>query len=121
MYTGLFANLAIAVLAGFVGVSVVTRIAASRRESLLAGATVVHGVVVVAAVVVLGSMPSDAGWGARIVAFAALIFGTVNVVGGLAAPAEASSLPEPVEGSEPELSLPELAEGSEPELKETDA
>ena len=32
--------------------------------------------------VVLGNLPADASWGVRIIAFVALIFGTLNVIGG---------------------------------------
>ena len=34
--------------------------------------------------VVLGKLPADAGWGVRIIAFVALVFGTLNVIGGFA-------------------------------------
>ncbi len=36
------------------------------------------------ALVVLGKLPADAGWGVRIIAFVALVFGTLNVIGGFA-------------------------------------
>jgi NAD(P) transhydrogenase subunit alpha len=31
---------------------------------------------------VLGNLPADAGWGVRIICFVALVFGTLNVIGG---------------------------------------
>ena len=33
-------------------------------------------------VLVLGNLPADAGWGVRVIAFVALVFGTLNVIGG---------------------------------------
>ena len=37
---------------------------------------------VVGALLVLGNLPADANWGVRIIAFIALVFGTLNVIGG---------------------------------------
>ena len=34
------------------------------------------------ALLVLGNLPADANWGVRIIAFVALVFGTLNVIGG---------------------------------------
>ena len=50
----------------------------------MSGTNAIHGIVVLGALVVLGSLPADAGWGVRIIAFVALVFGTLNVVGGFA-------------------------------------
>jgi NAD(P) transhydrogenase subunit alpha len=37
---------------------------------------------VLGALIVLGNLSADAHWGVRIIAFVALIFGTLNVIGG---------------------------------------
>ena len=37
---------------------------------------------VLGALLVLGELPADASWGVRAIAFVALIFGTLNVIGG---------------------------------------
>lgn len=84
MYTGLLANLAILVLAGFVGFAVISKVPNTLHTPLMSGTNAIHGIVVLGALVVLGSLPSDASWGVRIIAFIALVFGTLNVVGGFA-------------------------------------
>jgi len=48
----------------------------------MSGTNAIHGIVVLGALIVLGNLPADAGWGVRIIAFIALIFGTLNVIGG---------------------------------------
>lgn len=82
MYNELLANVAILVLAGFVGFAVISKVPNTLHTPLMSGTNAIHGVVVLGALVVLGSLPADAGWGVRIIGFVALIFGTLNVVGG---------------------------------------
>ena len=84
MYTGLLANLAILVLAGFVGFAVISKVPNTLHTPLMSGTNAIHGIVVLGALVVLGQLPADAGWGVRIIAFVALVFGTLNVIGGFA-------------------------------------
>ena len=84
MYTGLLANIAILVLAGFVGFAVISKVPNTLHTPLMSGTNAIHGIVVLGALVVLGSLPADAGWGVCIIAFVALVFGTLNVVGGFA-------------------------------------
>ncbi|WP_182348122.1 NAD(P) transhydrogenase subunit alpha [Tomitella gaofuii] len=84
MYTGLLANIAILVLAGFVGFAVISKVPNTLHTPLMSGTNAIHGIVVLGALVVLGSLPADASWGVRIIAFVALVFGTLNVVGGFA-------------------------------------
>jgi NAD(P) transhydrogenase subunit alpha len=49
---------------------------------LMSGTNAIHGIVVLGALIVLGELPADAHLGVRIIAFVALIFGTLNVIGG---------------------------------------
>ncbi|MEP9394565.1 NAD(P) transhydrogenase subunit alpha [Gordonia sp. VNQ95] len=84
MYTELLANIAILVLAGFVGFAVISKVPNTLHTPLMSGTNAIHGIVVLGALVVLGSLPADANWGVRIIAFVALVFGTLNVVGGFA-------------------------------------
>ena len=84
MYTDLLANIAILVLAGFVGFAVISKVPNTLHTPLMSGTNAIHGIVVLGALVVLGSLPADAGWGVRSIAFVALVFGTLNVVGGFA-------------------------------------
>ena len=82
MYTQLLANLAILVLAGFVGFAVISKVPNTLHTPLMSGTNAIHGIVVLGALIVLGALPADAGWGVRIIAFIALVFGTLNVIGG---------------------------------------
>ena len=48
----------------------------------MSGTNAIHGIVVLGALLVLGNLPADAGWGVRVIAFVAVVFGTLNVIGG---------------------------------------
>ncbi|GAT08643.1 NAD(P) transhydrogenase subunit alpha [Mycolicibacterium novocastrense] len=82
MYDNLLANLAILVLAGFVGFAVISKVPNTLHTPLMSGTNAIHGIVVLGALIVLGDLPADAPWGVRTIAFVALIFGTLNVIGG---------------------------------------
>ena len=81
MYDQLLANLAILVLSGFVGFSVISKVPNTLHTPLMSGTNAIHGVVLVGALVVLGRVehPSLAE---QIILFVAVVFGTLNVVGG---------------------------------------
>src|SRR5258707_1100405 len=81
MYDQLLANLAILVLAGFVGFAVISKVPNTLHTPLMSGTNAIHGIVVLGALIVLGELPADAHLGVRIIAFVALIFGTLNVIG----------------------------------------
>ena len=82
MYDQLLANLAILVLAGFVGFAVISKVPNTLHTPLMSGTNAIHGIVVLGALLVLGELPADASWDVRAIAFVALIFGTLNVIGG---------------------------------------
>jgi H+-translocating NAD(P) transhydrogenase subunit alpha len=82
MYEQLLANLAILVLAGFVGFAVISKVPNTLHTPLMSGTNAIHGIVVLGALLVLGNLPAGASWGVRIIAFVSLIFGTLNVIGG---------------------------------------
>jgi H+-translocating NAD(P) transhydrogenase subunit alpha len=82
MYTQLLSDLAILVLSGFVGFAVISKVPNTLHTPLMSGTNAIHGIVVLGALIVLGDLPADAGWAVRIIAVVALIFGTLNVVGG---------------------------------------
>ncbi len=82
MYTDLLANIAVLVLAGFVGFAVISKVPNTLHTPLMSGTNAIHGVVVLGALVVLGELPSSAPWGVKIILFVALVFGTLNVIGG---------------------------------------
>ena len=56
MYTGLMANIAILVLAGFVGFAVISKVPNTLHTPLMSGTNAIHGIVVLGALVVLGSL-----------------------------------------------------------------
>ncbi|WP_454194024.1 NAD(P) transhydrogenase subunit alpha [Nocardia sp. Marseille-Q1738] len=81
MYTELLANIAILVLSGFVGFAVISKVPNTLHTPLMSGTNAIHGIVVLGALVTLGRM-EDPSIGIQIILFVALVFGTLNVVGG---------------------------------------
>jgi NAD(P) transhydrogenase subunit alpha len=81
MYNELLENLAILVLSGFVGFAVISKVPNTLHTPLMSGTNAIHGIVVLGALVVLGEVehPSIA---VQIVLFVAVVFGTLNVIGG---------------------------------------
>jgi len=85
MYDELLANLAILVLSGFVGFAVISKVPNTLHTPLMSGTNAIHGIVVLGALVVFGSVehPSLA---LQIILFVAVVFGTLNVIGGFIVP-----------------------------------
>ncbi|PBC39275.1 NAD(P) transhydrogenase subunit alpha [Rhodococcus sp. ACS1] len=81
MYTELLANIAILVLSGFVGFAVISKVPNTLHTPLMSGTNAIHGIVVLGALVVLGKVVGPP-WGLQVILFVALVFGTINVVGG---------------------------------------
>ncbi len=81
LYDDLLANLAILVLSGFVGFAVISKVPNTLHTPLMSGTNAIHGIVVLGALLVLGRVqhPSLAQ---QIILFVAVVFGTLNVVGG---------------------------------------
>ena len=81
MYDHLLANIAILVLSGFVGFAVISKVPNTLHTPLMSGTNAIHGIVVLGALLMLGTLehPSLA---AQIILFVALVFGTLNVIGG---------------------------------------
>ena len=81
MYDQLLANLAILGLSGFVGFAVISKVPNTLHTPLMSGTNAIHGIVLIGALVVLGRVehPSLA---IQIILFVAVVFGTLNVVGG---------------------------------------
>jgi NAD(P) transhydrogenase subunit alpha len=76
----LVTNLAILVLAGFVGYSVISKVPNTLHTPLMSGTNAIHGIVVLGAIIVLGS--GVEGWLNKLLLVIAVAFGTINVVGG---------------------------------------
>ena len=70
----------ILVLAIFLGFEVISKVPTLLHTPLMSGTNAIHGIVVVGAMVVLGSPHKGAfGW---VVGFLAVVLGSANVVGG---------------------------------------
>jgi NAD(P) transhydrogenase subunit alpha len=70
----------ILVLAIFLGFEVISKVPTLLHTPLMSGTNAIHGIVVVGAMVVLGSPHKDAfSW---VVGFLAVVLGSANVVGG---------------------------------------
>ena len=76
----LLTNLAILVLAGFVGYSVISKVPNTLHTPLMSGTNAIHGIVVLGAIIVLGSGVD--GFLNKFLLVIAVTFGTINVVGG---------------------------------------
>ena len=74
-------NLTILILAGFVGYYVISKVPNTLHTPLMSGTNAIHGIVVLGALVVLGKVDNPP-WGLQVILFVALVFGTINVVGG---------------------------------------
>lgn len=68
-------------LAVFLGVVLISRVPSTLHTPLMSATNAIHGIVLLGAMIVLGS--TETWWGAAI-AFLAVIFGAANVVGGFA-------------------------------------
>ncbi len=76
----LMQNLAILVLAGFVGFAVISKVPNTLHTPLMSGTNAIHGIVVLGGFIVLGS--GAEGTLNKILLVVAIAFGTMNVVGG---------------------------------------
>ena len=75
----LIASLTIFALAVFLGIELISRVPTLLHTPLMSGTNAIHGIVVVGAMLIAGSADSTLE---QALAFVALVFGTVNVVGG---------------------------------------
>ena len=76
----LLTELAILVLAAFVGFEVISKVPTMLHTPLMSGTNAIHGIVLVGAILVAGR--SDADTLTRVVGICAVVLGTANVVGG---------------------------------------
>ncbi len=74
-------NLAILVLAGFVGYAVISKVPNTLHTPLMSGTNAIHGIVVLGGILVLG-LSHDLSVLNKAILVVAIIFGTINVVGG---------------------------------------
>ena len=77
----LLAELAILVLAGFVGFAVISKVPNTLHTPLMSGTNAIHGIVLLGGIVVLGRLENPSPLDA-VVLVVAIVFGMINVVGG---------------------------------------
>lgn len=75
-------NLAILVLAGFVGYAVISKVPNTLHTPLMSGTNAIHGIVVLGGIVVLAETLEAPPLLNAILLGVAIAFGTINVVGG---------------------------------------
>jgi NAD(P) transhydrogenase subunit alpha len=73
-------NLAILVLAGFIGFVVVSKVPNTLHTPLMSGTNAIHGIVLLGGLLLLG-LPGLDGF-SKVLLVIAVAFGTINVVGG---------------------------------------
>jgi proton-translocating NAD(P)+ transhydrogenase subunit alpha len=77
----LVTNLAILVLAAFVGYAVISKVPNTLHTPLMSGTNAIHGIVVLGGIIGLG-LSEDPGALTTILLVIAIVFGMINVVGG---------------------------------------
>ena len=75
----LVTNLAILVLAGFVGYAVISKVPNTLHTPLMSGTNAIHGIVVLGGLLLIGQVTGVLN---QVLLVIAIIFGTINVVGG---------------------------------------
>src|SRR6202789_2215992 len=73
-------NFAILVLGGFIGFVVISKVPNTLHTPLMSGTNAIHGIVVLAGLLVIGF--SGNGILNKVILVIAIAFGTINVVGG---------------------------------------
>ena len=73
-------NLAILVLAGFVGFVVISKVPNTLHTPLMSGTNAIHGIVLLGGLLLLGL--ADLGALSKVLLVIAVAFGTINIVGG---------------------------------------
>jgi H+-translocating NAD(P) transhydrogenase subunit alpha len=76
----LVAELTVLVLAIFLGIEVISKVPTMLHTPLMSGTNAIHGIVIVAALIVAGSAEQDGL--IRVVGFLAVALAAANVVGG---------------------------------------
>jgi len=73
-------NLAILVLAGFIGFVVISKVPNTLHTPLMSGTNAIHGIVLLGALLIVGLSGNDAF--NKVILVIAIAFGTINIVGG---------------------------------------
>ena len=79
MNAELIASITIFALAVFLGFELISRVPTLLHTPLMSGTNAIHGIVLIGAMLIAGSADSTLE---QVLAFVAVVFGTINVVGG---------------------------------------
>ena len=79
MSQALLNSITVFVLAVFLGIELISRVPALLHTPLMSGTNAIHGIVLVGAMLIAGSADSTLE---QVLAFVAVVFGTINIVGG---------------------------------------
>ncbi|HEY8192775.1 MAG TPA: NAD(P) transhydrogenase subunit alpha [Gaiellaceae bacterium] len=79
MSTQLVAELTIFALAVFLGIELISKVPTMLHTPLMSGTNAIHGIVLVGAMLLAGTADSTVE---QVFAFIAVVFGTINIVGG---------------------------------------
>ena len=79
MTAQLVAELTVFALAIFVGIEVISKVPSMLHTPLMSGTNAIHGIVLIGGMLVAGSADSTLE---QVLAFVAVVFGTINIVGG---------------------------------------
>jgi len=72
-------SITVFVLAVFLGIELISRVPTLLHTPLMSGTNAIHGIVLVGAMLIAGSADSSLE---QVLAFVAVVFATINVVGG---------------------------------------
>ena len=72
-------ELTILVLAIFLGIEVISKVPTMLHTPLMSGTNAIHGIVLIGGMLVVGSADSTLE---QVLGFVAVVFGTINIVGG---------------------------------------
>jgi NAD(P) transhydrogenase subunit alpha len=72
-------DIAVLVLAGFVGYTVISKVPNTLHTPLMSGTNAIHGIVVLGGLLL---MAESSGWLEKLLLVIAVAFGTINVIGG---------------------------------------
>lgn len=75
----LIASITILVVSIFLGIELISRVPTLLHTPLMSGTNAIHGIVLVGGMLILGSAHSSLE---KALAFVAVVFGTINIVGG---------------------------------------
>ena len=79
MSQALLSSITVFVLSIFLGIELISRVPALLHTPLMSGTNAIHGIVLVGAMLIAGSADSTLE---QVLAFVAVVFATINVVGG---------------------------------------